>query len=262
MSPVSAAPSSASTSLSRARSLIPPAPPLSRYLSSRADDAVAAKIAVKVADLYSCVPPPSSEPSSETPPESAAEAETETSAETSETVAAALSTAAKKRGRDGDAVSQQLALVTKSPAAAASTAITLKGKAAFTAPTPQWHAPWKLKAVVSGHLGWVRSIAVDPLNQFVVTGSSDRTIKIWDLPKLCTADQGALKLTLTGHINAVRGLAVSDRHPYMFSAGEDKMVKCWDLETNKIIRDYHGHLSGVFTLALHPTLDIVSSGER
>ena len=70
--------------------------------------------------------------------------------------------------------------------------------AAFTAPTPQWHAPWKLKAVVSGHLGWVRSIAVDPLNQFVVTGSSDWTIKIWDLPKLCTADQGALKLTLTG----------------------------------------------------------------
>jgi len=27
------------------------------------------------------------------------------------------------------------------------------------------------------------------------------------------------------------------------------MVKCWDLETNKVIRHYHGHLSGVYSLA-------------
>ena len=94
----------------------------------------------------------------------------------------------------------------------------------------QWHAPWKLKRVISGHNGWVRSIAIDPMNKFFVTGSSDRTIKFWDL-----AD-GSLKITLTGHINAVRGLAVSDRHPYLFSCGEDKMVKCWDLEQNKVVR--------------------------
>jgi len=28
------------------------------------------------------------------------------------------------------------------------------------------------------------------------------------------------------------------------------MVKCWDLEQNKVVRQYHGHLSGVFALAL------------
>ena len=53
-----------------------------------------------------------------------------------------------------------------------------------------------------------------------------------------------LKLTLTGHISTIRGLAVSPRSPYLFSAGEDKMVKCWDLEYNRVIRNYHGHLSG------------------
>ena len=35
-----------------------------------------------------------------------------------------------------------------------------------------------------------------------------------------------------------------------------------DLEYNKIIRDYHGHLSGVYSLALHPTLDLLISGGR
>lgn len=44
-------------------------------------------------------------------------------------------------------------------------------------PKPEWHAPWKLMRVISGHLGWVRAIAVDPTNDWFVTGSADRTIK-------------------------------------------------------------------------------------
>lgn len=123
-------------------------------------------------------------------------------------------------------------------------------------PRPEWHAPWKLARVISGHLGWVRCVAVDPTNEWFATGAGDRTIKLWDLAS------GELKLTLTGHISPVRGLAVSDRHPYMFSVGEDKLVKCWDLETNSVIRHYHGHLSGVYSCALHPTLDVLCTGGR
>lgn len=40
------------------------------------------------------------------------------------------------------------------------------------------------------------------------------------------------------------------------------MVKCWDLETNKVIRHYHGHYSGVYTIAVHPTLDVLVTGGR
>lgn len=87
------------------------------------------------------------------------------------------------------------------------------------------------------------------------------------------------------------GLAVSSKHTYMFSAGDDKQVKCWDLEQNKVrtllsnpsvqfsivlatlvlkdilialqvIRSYHGHLSGVYCLALHPTIDVLLTGGR
>jgi len=43
---------------------------------------------------------------------------------------------------------------------------------------PNWHAPWKLMRVISGHLGWVRSIAVEPGNKWFVTGAGDRTIKV------------------------------------------------------------------------------------
>ena len=40
------------------------------------------------------------------------------------------------------------------------------------------------------------------------------------------------------------------------------MVKCWDLEANKVIRHYHGHLSGVYSLSLHPTLDVLVTAGR
>jgi pleiotropic regulator 1 len=40
------------------------------------------------------------------------------------------------------------------------------------------------------------------------------------------------------------------------------MVKCWDLESNKVIRHYHGHLSGVYALSLHPTLDVLVTAGR
>ena len=145
-------------------------------------------------------------------------------------------------------------------------------------PKPEWHPPWKLYRVISGHQGWVRCIDVDPSNEWFVTGGTDRIIKIWDLAS------GTLKLSLTGHVSAVRGVCVSNRHPYLFSCGEDKQVKCWDLESNKVchisslfsyslkqnkflivlkvIRHYHGHLSACYALALHPTLDILVSAGR
>eukprot|EP01116_Phalansterium_solitarium_P022789 TRINITY_DN765_c0_g1_i2.p1 TRINITY_DN765_c0_g1~~TRINITY_DN765_c0_g1_i2.p1 ORF type:complete len:527 (-),score=199.21 TRINITY_DN765_c0_g1_i2:2823-4403(-) len=126
----------------------------------------------------------------------------------------------------------------------------------YLAVKPDWHPPWKLMRVISGHLGWVRAAAVDVSNEWFATGSADRTIKIWELAS------GTLKLTLTGHINTVRGLAVSTRHPYLFSCGEDKQVKCWDLEYNKVIRHYHGHLSGVYCMAMHPTIDVLITGGR
>lgn len=145
---------------------------------------------------------------------------------------------------------------TANPAAAAPGSSAIVRRRATQVPKPKWHAPWKLKRVIAGHLGWVRAIAVDPTNDWFVTGSADRSIKVWDLAS------GQLKLTLTGHINAIRGLEVSDRHPYLFSAAEDKKVLCWDLEYNKVIRSYHGHLSGVFCLKLHPTLDVLVTGGR
>eukprot|EP00960_Hanusia_phi_P046568 757911-Hanusia_phi.AAC.3 len=133
-------------------------------------------------------------------------------------------------------------------------ALTVRGGKGLNMPRPQWHAPWKLMRVISGHLGWVRCVAFEPDNQWFVTGAGDRTLKLWDLAS------GELKITLTGHISPVRGVVVSDRHPYMFSVGEDKLVKSvrgWQLVLSDVRL-----ISGVYCCSLHPTLDVLCTGGR
>lgn len=122
--------------------------------------------------------------------------------------------------------------------------------------TEHEHSKWDCYRIISGHLGWIRTICFDINNEWFATGSNDRTIKIWDFAT------GKLKLTLTGHISTVRSICISATRPYLFSCGEDKTIKCWDLEQNKVIRTYHGHLSGVYSLCLHPTLDVLCSAGR
>lgn len=43
---------------------------------------------------------------------------------------------------------------------------------------PDYHPQWKLTRVISGHLGWVRAVAVEPGNQWFATGAGDRLIKV------------------------------------------------------------------------------------
>lgn len=80
---------------------------------------------------------------------------------------------------------------TTGTSASTSTSTSLVRRPNTIQPKPDWHAPWKLLRVISGHLGWVRTLAVDPDNQYFVSGAGDRTIKIWDLAT------GNLRLTST-----------------------------------------------------------------
>jgi pleiotropic regulator 1 len=212
----------------------------------------------KVRDEYETVrhlqpPPKRPAPSSSSSSSSTNEPAQEGTEDKVERVLQTLPSATPSSQQNSSAVVAYREVATAQGSGFTSTALAKRG---LNLEKPEWHAPWKLMRVISGHLGWVRSVAVDPSNEWFVTGSADRTIKIWDMAS------GTLKLTLTGHINTLRGLAVSPRHPYLFSAAEDKMVKCWDLEYNKVIRHYHGHLSGVYCLALHPTIDVLITGGR
>jgi WD40 repeat protein len=64
------------------------------------------------------------------------------------------------------------------------------------------------------HDGGVASLAFSPDGKTLVTGSLDKTVKLWD---------AALK----GHTNYVQAVAFSPDGKLLASAGEDKAVRLW-----------------------------------
>ncbi|KAI8061276.1 putative platelet-activating factor acetylhydrolase isoform 1B alpha subunit [Thamnidium elegans] len=94
----------------------------------------------------------------------------------------------------------------------------------------------------------------DPLaGQYVITGSRDKTIKIW-------TTNGQLLHTFVGHDNWVRGLVVHPSGKYLLSASDDKTIKIWDLKTGRCSKTLEAHSHFVTCIAYCHTSPVVATG--
>lgn len=87
----------------------------------------------------------------------------------------------RRTAEDGGALMKRPAVPTgtSEPGSSLSMALQLKRRQMDKTAQPEtFHPRWKLSRVISGHLGWVRSIAVEPGNQWFATGGGDRLIKV------------------------------------------------------------------------------------
>ena len=73
-----------------------------------------------------------------------------------------------------------------------------------------------------GHTGQVTSVAISPDAKRIVSGSADKTVKVWDVAT------GRELLSLKGHTDAVRSVAFSPDGKRIVSGSGDKTVKVWD----------------------------------
>jgi len=98
----------------------------------------------------------------------------------------------------------------------------------------------KCKGTIAGHNGPVWALHVS--TNVLISGSSDTTIKVWDLATF------KCKQTLSGHDGIVHALAVIGNK--LFSGSSDKKIRVWDLETNECITVLEDHDDTVCTLVV------------
>ena len=81
------------------------------------------------------------------------------------------------------------------------------------------------KRTLRGHSNYVDCCAFSPDGQSVLSGSVDRTLKIW------SAIDGSERYTLSGHSNWVTSCSFSPDGASVLSGSHDKTLKIWDAAT-------------------------------
>src|SRR5262249_49340273 len=88
-----------------------------------------------------------------------------------------------------------------------------------------------------GHTGRVRTVALTPGGDRAVSGSDDKTIKVWDLRR------GALECTMSFHSDWVRAVTVlGDK---IVSASDDHTLKVWNFATGREERSIPTYLDWI-----------------
>jgi serine/threonine protein kinase len=110
-------------------------------------------------------------------------------------------------------------------------------------------SPWQkaqLRRTLFGHSDTVKSIAISPDGQTLVSGSYDKTIKLWDL------GTGKLLHTLTEHTQRVTCIAISPDGQILATGSYDRTIKLWALGTGELLGTLTGHLQRIRHIAFSP----------
>ena len=166
----------------------------------------------------------------------------------------------------------------------------------------EWYRLWRIshkaRLALHGHTDWVMSATFDPEGNRIVSGSKDKTIKVWsaetgaeimtirrhdaaifsaefspdgkrivsgawDAPiKVWDAATGAELMSLAGHEDCVRSVAFSPDSERIVSAGDDRTVRVWNTSTGAELTILRGHDDWVLSVAFSPDARRIAVGGR
>src|ERR1019366_6575618 len=95
----------------------------------------------------------------------------------------------------------------------------------------------------SGHSGTIKCLAFSPDGKRLVTGSDDKSIRIWDV------HGGREVLRLNRHTAGITALAYLGETNRLLSASRDQTVRMWDLRSGLETEAFEAHAGNLFDIA-------------
>ena len=109
-------------------------------------------------------------------------------------------------------------------------------------------------ATLTGHTGTVDSVSFSPDGQTLASGSSDKTIRLWNV------HTGQTLRTLKGHTHWVSSVCFSPDGNTLASGSRDWNIHLWDVRTGQALRTLKEHTHWVSSVCFSPDGNTLASG--
>jgi WD40 repeat protein len=106
-----------------------------------------------------------------------------------------------------------------------------------------------------GHRGRINEISISSDGKFVLSGSQDKTARLWDL-------KSGKELRKFQHAESVTSVSLSADGKLLLTGSEDGIARIWDPVAGTEIQRFVGHPKAIRSVALSPdTLWVLTAGE-